>query len=193
MGHQGVVLRKLRLLKGYSVKQASEKVGRGVGWISEIENGRGSSRLTPAEFERVVAVYDGEKYRKQFSLWIANVHKANHGDELQTSFDGAVLKYVRTKAGLSLTKAAKQLGLDKGNLSRIEHGIYPVSNDLRDRMMRLYGYSPTSFKNFASEDKRAKSVPVMFKLEILLNRMSDKAIDALFSSAVQIHQQFKEI
>jgi transcriptional regulator with XRE-family HTH domain len=192
MEHQGVVLRKLRLLNGFSVKQASKKVGRGVGWISEVENGRGSSRLTPAEFERVVAIYAGEKYRKQFSLWIANAHKATRGDE-KMSFDGAVLKYVRTKAGLSLMEAAKELELDKGNLSRIEHGIYPVSSDLRDRMMRVYGYSPASFKNFASEDKRAKSVPVMFKLEILLNRMSDKAIEALFFSAVQIHQQFKEI
>ena len=193
MEHQGVVLRKLRLLKGYSIKQASEKVGRGVGWISEIENGRGSSRLTVTDFERAVAAYEGEKYRKQFSLWIANAHKANRGDEFETSYDGAVLKYVRTKAGLTITEAAKQLGLDKGNLSRIEHGIRPLSSELRDRMMRLYGYSPASFKNFASEDKRAKSVPTLFKLEILVNRMSEKAIEALFSSAVEIHHQHGKI
>jgi transcriptional regulator with XRE-family HTH domain len=193
MDQQGVVLRKLRQLNGLSVKQASEKIGRSGGWLSEIENGRGSARIHSREFERIVSVYDGERYRKQFSIWIANAHKTGHGNEYEISFTGAVLKFVRIKAGYRLTAAAQSLGMGKSQLSKIEHGQCAVSNELRDRVMRFYGYSPASFKNFASEDKRAKSVPVQFKLDILLNHMSSKAIEALFSTAIQIHQQHREV
>ncbi len=193
MDQQGVVLRKLRQLNGLSVKQASEKIGRSGGWLSEIENGRGSARIHSSEFERIVSIYDGERYRKHFSIWIANAHKSEHGNDYEVSFTGAVLKFVRIKAGYRLTEAAQRLDMGKGQLSKIEHGQCAVPNELRDRIMQFYGYSPASFKNFASEDKRAKSVPVKFKLDILLNQMSSKAIEALFLSAIQIHQNNREI
>lgn len=193
MEQQGVVLRKLRQLNGLSVKRASEKIGRSAGWLSEIENGTGFARIYPAEFERIVSVYEGERYRKQFTIWIANAYKSQQGIEPVISFTGAVLKFIRIKTGHQLTAAAERLDITKGYLSKIERGQCHISNELRDRIMKFYGYSPASFKNFASEDKRSKSVPLKFKLDILINQMSEKGLEALFSSAVQIQQQFNEI
>ena len=193
MEQQGVVLRKLRQLNGLSLKKASVKIGRSAGWLSEVENGTGFARIYSAEFERIVSVYEGERYRKQFTIWIANASKAQQGIEPVISFTGAVLKFIRIKTGHKLIVAAEGLGLTKGYLSKIERGHCHVSNELRDRIMKFYGYSPASFKNFASEDKRAKSVPLKFKLEILINQMSDPGLEALFSSALKIQRQSREV
>jgi hypothetical protein len=52
--------------------------------------------------------------------------------------------------------------------------------------MKLYGYSPSSFKNFTTEDKRAKNIPVRYKLDILLKQMGDGNIEKLFGFAIQL-------
>ncbi len=59
--NHGIIIRELRRMHGLSVRKAAEKLGRSVGWVSEIENRRGTARLTDAEFDRIVTVFDGSK------------------------------------------------------------------------------------------------------------------------------------
>lgn len=183
MNHYGVILRKLRELKQLPIKEAAKRIERSAGWLSEIENAKGAARIHPQEFERIVAAYDGETYRKQFGIWVAQANKpAAAPKEIQ--FTGPVLRYLREKANLSLGAAASQAGLSRCYLSYLETGVKPLPNDLRDRLMRLYGYSPASFKNFTTEDKRAKSIPIRYKLGVLLRHLGETEIERVFAFAL---------
>ena len=184
MSHYGVILRKLRELNQLSIKEAAKRVGRSAGWLSEIENGKGAARIHPQEFERIVAAYDGEPYRKQFGIWAAKAHKPTSAPR-EIQFSGSVLKYLRNKAKLTLEAAAQEAGLSKCYLSYLENGVKPLSNDLRDRLMQVYGYSPSSFKNFTTEDKRAKNIPVRYKLDLLLKQMDETRIQKVFAFALE--------
>jgi transcriptional regulator with XRE-family HTH domain len=157
MNHYGVILRKLRLLNKLQIKTAAARIGRSAGWLSEIENGKGAARIHAQEFDRIVAVYGGEAYRKQFGIWVAKANKPE-APQGELSFAGPVLKYLRVKAGRSVAAAAREAGISRCYLSYLETGVKPLSNERRDQLMRLYGYSPGSYKNFTTEDKRAKNI-----------------------------------
>jgi hypothetical protein len=86
---------------------------------------------------------------------------------------------------MTLAAAAPKAGLSKSYLSYIEIGSRPLSTPLRDKLMGIYGYSPASFRNFATDDKRAKSVPVHYKLDMLLRRMSPLLIERVYIFATQ--------
>lgn len=187
MNHYGVILRKLRELKRLPIKEAAKRIERSAGWLSEIENGKGAARIHPQEFERIVAAYDGEAFRKQFGIWVAQANKpATALKDIQ--FTGPVLRYLREKANLSLGAAARQVGLSVCYLSYLETGVKPLSNDLRDRLMRIYGYSPVSFKNFTTEDKRSKNIPTRYKLGVLLRHMGEGEIERVFAFALEQSQ-----
>jgi transcriptional regulator with XRE-family HTH domain len=184
MTNYGVVLRKLRELNQLPIKQAAKVVGRSAGWLSEIENDRGEARIGLEEFERIVAAYGGQKYRDKFKIWIANAHKPERASA-PLSFDGAILKYLREKAKLSIEAAASSNRISSGYLSKLENGCKPISATLRNRLLQAYGYSPGSYRNFTTEDKRAKNIPVRYKLNILLTQMNDDLIEQVFSFAKQ--------
>jgi transcriptional regulator with XRE-family HTH domain len=187
MNHYGVILRKLRELKRLPIKEAAKRIERGVGWLSEIENGKGAARIHPQEFERIVAAYDGESYRKQFGIWVAQANKPAAAPK-EVQFTGPVLRYLREKAKLSLRAAARQVGLSVCYLSYLETGVKPLSSDLRDRLMRVYGYSPASFKNFTTEDKRSKNIPTRYKLGVLLRHLGEAEIEKVFVFALEQSQ-----
>ncbi len=185
MNHYGVILKQLRLIQKLQFKAAAAKIGRSAGWLSEIENNKGAARIHPQEFERIVAAYGGEAYRKHFSLWVANAHRGTATIK-DKSLGGAILKYLRKKSGVRLESVASATGLSVSHLSRIETGVRPLSPELRDKLMRIYGYSPGSFKNFTTEDKRAKSVPARYKLNVLLKQMSDAGIERMLGFALSV-------
>lgn len=190
MDHYGVVLRKLREMNQLSIKHASAKIGRSAGWLSEIENSKGEARILPQEFERIVGVYGGEPYRNKFALWFANQCKAEPSDR-EVSFSGAVLKYLRKKAKLTLAEVSASVSLSTCYLSYLENGVRPIHPELRDRLMSTYGYSAASFRNFATDDKRAKNIPVRYKLEILLGVLGEVEIERLFIGAVEASEKSK--
>jgi hypothetical protein len=78
------------------------EIGRSVGWLSEIENSTGTARLTEQEFNRIVFKIGGDKDRYLFRTWVAN---QLNSDRVDRSFDGAVLKYLRIKKGMTLREA----------------------------------------------------------------------------------------
>ncbi len=183
MNNYGVVLRKLREINQLPLKQAAKHIGKSAGWLSEIENGKGFARIHPQEFERIVAAYSGEAYRKQFGIWIAKAHVPIKSKEIK--LDGAILKHLREKAEYTLEEVATETDLSKCYLSYIENGLKPLPAKLKDRLMRLYGYSPSSFKNFATEDKRAKNIPTRYKLTALIKQLDESAIEKVFSFALE--------
>ncbi len=175
--HYGLILKHLREHSGLSVRNLSKQIGKSIGWISEIENSTGTARLTDTEFERIVELLDGNQHRDMFKTWIA---KHKNGENTDRTFDGAVLKFIRQKKGLSLSKAAHLSGLSVPYLSKIERGLRPVTLDLRKKIMIAYGYSPSSFKNLSTDPVRSKTVPLKFKLEILMQKMSESEIEAVY-------------
>jgi transcriptional regulator with XRE-family HTH domain len=185
MSSYGVVLRKLRELNKQPLKQAAKAIGRSAGWLSEIENDRGAARIGLEEFERIVAAYNGQGYRKQFGIWVAQAHKPQAKSEIV--FDGAILRYLREKSNLRLKEAAKTVGLSGPHLCNLEKGRRSISLELRDALMKVYGYSPASFKNFATEDKRAKNIPVRYKLDLLIRQLGEADIERIF--ALALHAQ----
>lgn len=195
MDHYGVILRRLRELNQLTIKQAASRIERSAGWLSEVEGDRGLSKLMPSEFERIVAVYGGDRYRKQFGIWIAKA-KTPYTPPKETVFNGAILKHLRKKAKLTLDEAAEKIGLSGRYLSAMETGRRRLPSQVRDQLMPVYGYSPSSFKNFATEDKRAKNIPARYKLESLLKQFDDSGIERIFAFALesisnQAHQQTK--
>lgn len=177
MENYGVIIRHLRNLGGLNVRTAAQKIGKSVGWLSEIENNRGKARLTETEFQRIVDLLGGTRHRSMFKIWVAN---QKNRDRANTTFEGAVLKFVRSKKGLPLHDAARACGLSCGYLSKIESGLKPVTLEMRNRILLAYGYSPTSWKNLATDPVRSKAVPLSYKLKILLNALQEQQIEDVF-------------
>lgn len=100
----------MREINRLTMKAAGARIGRSAGWLSEVENGKGASRLLPSEFERIVAAYGGDAYKKQFGLWIAKA-KAPRAPPSDAPLSGAILKHLRKKAGLTLLEAAQRIGV----------------------------------------------------------------------------------
>lgn len=177
MNNYGLILKQLRQINGYSLKTAAQMVGKSVGWFSEVENCRGLSRLQPEEFERIVKLFGGEKHRELFKTWVA---VQRNKDRTDRSLDGPVLKYIRERKELTLSQASKLVGLSKGYLTNIENGHKLIKLELRNRIMVAYGYSPSSFKNLSTDEKRSKAVPVRYKINSLLNQMEEADLYATF-------------
>ena len=55
---------------------------------------------------------------------------------------GELLRDLRQSRGDSLRSAARELGVDAAHLSRLERGLKPASDELRDRVADYYSYSP---------------------------------------------------
>jgi transcriptional regulator with XRE-family HTH domain len=184
MSGNGVVLKRLREMNKLKVKEAAALIGKSTGWLSQVENGQGFARLKPQEFERIVTLYGGDSLKPKFTGWMASETKAEKKKEI--SLDGAVLKYLREKAGLSLHQASEKLGLSKRYLSNLENGHKPIRLELREKLMRTYHYSPASFRNFTDVDKRAGNIPSRYKLNILLNQMDRAKIEKVFGFALEV-------
>jgi transcriptional regulator with XRE-family HTH domain len=172
----GLILKLIRQKSDLSVRELARRIGKSIGWISEVENGSGLARLSEGEFNRLVGALGADKYRPMFKTWVANHKNAQHTDRL---FDGAVLKFVRKKKDLTLKEVAKRIELSSAHISRIERGRSPSSVELRKRYMEACGYSASSFKNLSSNPKRSKLVPSKFKLEILLKQLPESRFDDL--------------
>lgn len=177
MDNYGLIIRTLRQQKGLSLQNASRLINRSMGWLSSIENGSGDCRLTPAEFDRLVKLFDGESQRAMFRTWVAN--HANTQRKRKT-YDGAVLKHMRQSKGLSLVDAATRTGLSFAYISKLERGIKDVDLPLRQKFLMAYGYSPSSWKNWASDPVRSKAVPIRYKLANILNELSEDQLLRVF-------------
>ena len=183
MDNYGLILKQLRNLNGHSLKTAAALIGKSVGWLSEVENARGLSRLKPEEFERVVILFNGRQHRDLFRTWVA-AEKSR--DKVDRSLDGPVLKHIRKKRELSLKQASAKIGISVRHLCRIENGRRLIDSDLKDRIMRSYGYAPTSFKNFSRDPIRSKAVPVSYKIKALLNQLAEPDLEEIYQLAAKL-------
>ena len=187
MNSNGVILRKLRIINRLTIKEAAKKIGKSAGWISEAENAKGATRIYPDELARVLKAYGGDGYKKQFGAWVRAERVSKDASE-EISFDGAVLKYLRLKVGFNLQQASKRADISSAYLSYLENGQKRLTLKLREKLMRNYGYSPSSFKNFASLDKRASNVPTRYKLQALLKNFDEMRIEQIFKFAQTVNK-----
>ena len=171
--NNGVIIRHLRKLEGLNVREFSKKIGRSHGWLSDVENCTGKCHAPKEELDRIVEVLGAAKHRPMFRTWVANSKKFDHVDR---SMEGAVLKHVRLKKGLTLDELAAKVTLSKWQLSRIENGHTAPTVEQRKEVLTACGYSPSSFKNLYFDPERSKRVSARFKLDILLNRLSEANI-----------------
>lgn len=178
MENHGIIIRHLRKLAGLDVRAAALKIGKSTGWLSEVENNRGKARLTETEFQRIVELLDGARHRSMFKIWVAN---QKNRERAQTTFEGAVLKYIRIKKELSLYDAARACRISPSYLSKIECGLKSVRLEMRNRVLLAYGYSPSSWKNLATDPVRSKAVPLDFKLKILLSQIPESRLEVVFN------------
>ena len=183
MNNYGLILKQLRALSGDSLKTAAHKIGKSVGWLSEVENGRGLSRLRPEEFERIVILFNGDKHRELFKTWVA-VEKTKY--KTDRSLDGAVLKYIREKRELSLVEAAQKIGISVRHICFLENGRRLIDPDLKDRAMKAYGYTPSSFRNFSRDPKRSQAVPVRYKIIALINQLKQRDLEEIYELAAKL-------
>ena len=184
--NHGPLLRALRKRAGISLQILSDKIGRSSGWLSEVENGVGTSRLSSREFDRIVDVLGFTKDRHLFKTWMAGLKNQERSSK---DFDGAVLKFIRIKKGLSLRAAALKASVSPGYLCKVEKGKMPVTLHIRNQLMLAYGYSPSSFKNLSTDPVRSKAVPVSFKFDILLQHITPEAADEIFAAALDNYQR----
>lgn len=174
----GLIIKLLRQKSKLSVRGFAESCGRSIGWLSEVENGKGLARLSEVEFDRLVELLGATAERSQFKTWVANYKNA---ERIDRGFDGAVLKYIRIKKGLRLKEVAASTGYSIAHLSRIELGVAETSAELRNSYMVACGYSPGSFKNLSSDPIRSRAVPLAYKLEILLKKLPKDRVEEVFA------------
>lgn len=182
----GLVIRRLRRLNGLNLREAAKKMNKSPGWLSEIENQKGKSRLSKDEFDCIVHLFNGDRHRKHFYRWTGKELKKSKSKN-ETIFDGAVFRHLRNKKQLNLKQAAVALGLSKSQLSNIETGRRTVDEDRKAKIMALYGYKRESFKNFSTNDKRGSSIPSQYKLDIVLRLLSEEIKAKVLDFAIGLH------
>lgn len=185
MDNYGLILKHIRKLSCLSLHATAKKIGKSAGWLSEVENGKGLARITEHEFQRIVECLDATKHRPMFRTWVANL---KNRERVNKTFDGAVFKFIRKKQDCTLSKAAKLIGISKGQLSKIESGQKIITVGERGKIMRAYGYTPSSFKNLATDPVRSKVVPIRFKLQILLRNIPAGQIETVFKFIQELNK-----
>ena len=149
MESERVILKRLREINGLTIRQAAEQVGRSIGWLSEIETGSRKCALKVRDREKLMQLYKADKYKRQFGSWLTNAQKETNKQKAP-SLDGAIYKYLRTeKAKMTLKKVALRLGVSLGYLSKIESNQRTPKKEMKEKMLKLYGYSVNSFRNFS--------------------------------------------
>ena len=178
MKEQGVVLKRLRKLQGLTLRQAGVKIGKSVGWLSEIENDRGRATISDQEFDRIIEAYEGQKYKSSFGGWVRM--EKDKLSPVETNLDGAIYKHMRTKARLSIRAAAKILNISTGKLCKIEAGNCELTKGFKDILLAAYGYSPVSFKNFRLSGSQSQAVGMKLRLNVLIRMMDNQQIERMF-------------
>jgi len=190
MKNPGVVLRKLRERNNLKIKEAAKLIGRSVGWLSGVENEVQACRLKESEYQRILELYKAEDHQKLVHACLSQSRKPDE-DTTPIVYDGSILKYLRIKAGKSISAVASEMDCAASLLSQIENGKRFVGMKMRNRLLRVYGYSPESFKNFYSREKRALNIPARFHLEILLPHLTEQMTLAVFDYASKLFGQSK--
>ncbi len=185
MNNYGVILMNIMKRNALGYREVSKKIGRSLGWLNSVASGR--RELSQEEFHEILKHLNIKNDPKRFASWVATSQRLTQNRV--TSLDGAILKFLRQKKGLKLEQVALKTNVSVSYLSKLENGQKSVSKSMRNGLLSHYGYSPSSFKNFSSKDKRAESVPVQFKLNILLQQMTQKQVTQLFQYANQIIQE----
>lgn len=186
MKNRGVVLRKLRQVNKLNLKQAANVIGCSVGWLSGIENESAKCRIDDGEYQRILALYNSEQHKKLIHACLSQTKTTEIRKAI--SYDGPILKYLRLKSKKTIFAVAIESGYSESLITQIEHGRRKASLELRNRLIKIYNYSPESFKNFYSRDKRALNVPARYYLKVILSHLTEETVLKVFDFAVELYR-----
>ncbi|HET7011282.1 MAG TPA: helix-turn-helix transcriptional regulator [Anaerolineales bacterium] len=124
----GALIRQARMTAGKSLKETAALIGTTSGVLSSYEKGRRGISLPELE---LLAFYLGMPLRSLTSSSKAEARKKAEFNpavmvSLRQHFIGAMLKTLRTEAGLSLRQLAKAVGLSSARLAAYEQGERPI-------------------------------------------------------------------
>lgn len=179
----GIILKVIREQSRMSVRNFAQKIGRSSGWLSEVENEKGTARIKTEDFDYIVSTLGLDKQRSQFRTWVANYRNTQ---KIDRAYEGAVLKHIRLRRKIKLNEVSLKSGLSIKEISLIENGKREPTLATRNSILKACGYSPASFKNFATDPVRSKAVPAELKLRILIKRLSEREISQLFEFGEQL-------
>jgi transcriptional regulator with XRE-family HTH domain len=163
MDNSGIIIRHLRRLNGLSLQGLSEKIGRSIGWLSEIENDSGESRLTEAEFDREPVDLNKSD--------VANYIFCNLG-RLLDDFDVKTLRNLHFDERKVLTSLAKNASEEN-----------QIPEPLRKALRELYGLTePTAI----GISERPKKRPVPRRMESSSRKDSMTDSQAVSNDPVEV-------
>lgn len=111
-------LRKLRSSRRRSIRSVAEISGVGKSTISRWERGTSSPSLP--ELQLVLNALDADP--KQCAHWVTSVRGDSDLETLRSETNRRLIRAIRLRNGLSLTEAARNVGVTKATLSRWENG-----------------------------------------------------------------------
>lgn len=180
MNKFGLILKRVRQEKNIPLKKAAVLIGKSPSWLSEIENSRGKSSLRDDEYRRIMEIYGGDAYNRQFATWM----RLGYWKERSlTDFSeiGTILRYIRIQKKMTLKQASQKSGLSIWSICRIENGTTHTTDEILITFCKAYGYKQESLKNFYREDKAKKSVPIVWKIKSVLKFLSESQSNELWA------------
>lgn len=163
-------------------RQTADRIGRSTGWISGAVNGK--HIIEQAEFDEILLKLNVKKSTKNYASFVAAVVRKNKPKNID--FSGAILRHLREKKDLNLKAVSIATDYSISYLSELETGKKRVPETTRLKLLKLYGCSPGSYKNFCGNDKRADRVPAKYKLEILLNSADETTTKKILDFTKQL-------
>jgi transcriptional regulator with XRE-family HTH domain len=190
MKNQAVILKRLRELKGLTVAEAASQLKCSVGWLSGIENDNSLCKIDQQRLQNILQFYEFDQQKEVIRGWLSR-QLSEQGRAEQLNLDGSILRFMREKANLTLSEASKLTGKSSANLGKIENGYRPISRKHRDFLVSCYGFSPSSFNNYTSMERHGHLVPIRYRLNILVRKLSDENLNRVFGFAKTLLLQNK--
>ena len=102
MNNYGVILMNIMKRNALGYREVSTKIGRSLGWLNSVASGK--RQLSQTEFHEILNQLNIKNDPKKFAGWLASSQRLTQNRT--TSFDGAILKFLRQKKGFSLEKVS---------------------------------------------------------------------------------------
>ena len=186
MNNYSAIAKKMRNDKKLSLKKASILIGKSAGWLSQLENNKLEVKLDLDGLKFIAECYGLEGEMKRYFLWASG---KNNKQAKQVWYEGAIYKHMRLKSKFTLKQASQFLGVSKGQLANIEACRRSVSSNLKENMLAAYGFKKSSFQNYIHREERIKSIPVEFRIKLLMQNLKKEKLEQIFEYAQVLNNQ----
>lgn len=187
----GPYIKRIRQLRGLSIKEASQLLGCSVSTIKRRESKK--SNLSKKEIETFLQAY-GTDYSQYVNLKLGKnvsienlnpvrLKKIIEHKHLRRSYkkiiskEVEVLAILRKRLGISIQKACKLCGYNRSSIGAIENGRINLTENRVKHIVTSYGYKMKDYNNIlTSKIDRIEIENLCVKK---IQRLSDKKIETL--------------